>query len=154
MNSELLWVLKKWDHSHFRRVSCVVRLNFFDLTVAVLVHTESVVCCLLARIALILLFCYFLLNMLVIDFTFLLICCFVLFVDNLNHYEAKSCLQVWVSDHLNKTIIDLGKGHLLVVVAWVVFLNEVFDELFGLFASIFLQTKILEVEHLSLLLFG
>jgi len=35
-----------------------------------------------------------------------------------------------------------------------VFLHEVVDELFGLFASIFLQTKILEVEHLSLLLFG
>ena len=55
--------------------------------------------------------------MLVIDFNFLLIRCLVLFVDDLNHNEAKSCLQVRVSDHLNKTIIDLGKGHVLVVVA-------------------------------------
>ena len=147
MDTMLLWVLKKWNHSYFRRISRVVRLYFFYLTVAVLIHSETVVFLLLANLVLSLLLCCVFLIIIFVGLIFvLLICCFILFRHELNHDEAIPCLQVRVSDHLNIAVIDLCKGHVLVVVS-VMFFDELVNELTWFSVCTILQAEILEVEH-------
>ena len=80
------------------------------------------------------------------------ICRFVSPRHDLNHNEACSCLQVRVSDHLDVTVIDLVKGHVLVVVR-VVFFHEIVNELAWFCVRSLLHAEILEVEDLLFLVF-
>ena len=143
MDAKLLGVLKKRNHSHFRCISCLVRLHFFKLTVTILIHSETVVfrqLCGLSTLS------YLFLN---VFFRCILvrIVCLVLLHHDLNHNEAGSCLQVRISDHLNEAVIDLGKWYVLIVVSQVLF-HKVVDKFAWFRISILPHREVLVVEQL------